>query len=104
MKTKLLVIGAVALAASSLLAACVEAEFVFPAVGCQLTPEGRARRAGNIRGAIYKLSVGSGEACMATMSSPENAAAPERRPRASSAEMRATSGLLLFSERCARTT
>ena len=30
--------------------------------------------------------------------------APVRRPSASSAEMRATSGLLLFSERCARTT
>src|SRR5580693_2289208 len=54
--------------------------------------------------AVYKLSVGSGVSCEAMMSSPEYAAAPVRRPSASSAEMRATSGLLLFAERCARTT
>ena len=32
-----------------------------------------------ILAALYKFSVGSGEACMATMSSPANAAAPVRR-------------------------
>jgi len=45
----------------------------------------------------------SGSCCEAINSSPRKANKLGRRPSASSAQMRATSGLLLFSERCAST-
>src|SRR5580692_2728904 len=51
----------------------------------------------------YKVMHLRGTDCEATRSSPVNAASAGRRFRASSAEIRATSGLLFSMEMCART-
>src|SRR5579862_5356364 len=56
----------------------------------------------SVRGG-YKSNGPSGECCEAICNVPPNANKGARRPSASSAEIRATEGLLFCSERCART-